>query len=173
MSPRRRRVTTLVLMGVAGSGKSSVMAELRDRLGWPTLEGDELHPPANVRKMAAGTPLTDRDRAPWLRRIARWIGEREREGVSSLVTCSALRRDYRDLLRDGHASVWFVHLDAPPRVLEARMERRTGHFMPASMLASQLATLEPLGRDEPGWTIDASAPIEAAAQVIVERLSLA
>jgi gluconokinase len=173
MSPRRRRVTTLVLMGVAGSGKSSVMAALHQRLGWPMLEGDELHPPANVRKMAAGTPLTDQDRQPWLQEIAGWIGERERDGTSSLVTCSALRRTYRDILRDGHPSVWFVHLDAPRSVLEARMERRTGHFMPASMLASQLGTLEPLGRDESGSTIDANAPVEAVADSIVERLRLA
>jgi gluconokinase len=173
MSPRHRRVTTLILMGVAGSGKSSVMAELHDRLHWPMLEGDELHPPANVRKMAAGTPLTDQDREPWLRRIAGWIGERERDGTSSLVTCSALRRTYRDILRNGHPSVWFVHLDAPRSVLEARMARRTGHFMPASMLASQLATLEPLGRDESGSTIDANASVQAVAEMIVERLRLA
>jgi len=173
MSPRRRRVTTLVLIGVAGVGKSSVMAALQDRLGWPALEGDSIHPALNVRKMAAGTPLTDADREPWLRRIADWIGKREREGVSSLVTCSALRRTYRDLLRNGHPSVWFVHMDAPPSVLEARMERRTGHFMPASLLASQLATLEPLGRDEPGWTIGATEPVEDVAELILERLRLA
>jgi gluconokinase len=172
MPPRRRRVTTLVLMGVAGAGKSSVMARLHHRLGWPTLEGDELHPPENVRKMAAGTPLTDADREPWLRRIADWIGEREREGASSLITCSALRRAYRDVLRKGHPSVWFVHLDAPRSALEARMERRTGHFMPASLLASQLATLEPLGRDEPGSTIDATGPIDDIAELILARMRL-
>ena len=173
MSPRRRRVTTLVLMGVAGAGKSSVMARLHDRLGWPTLEGDELHPAANVDKMAAGTPLTDADRRPWLRRIADWIGARERERVSSLITCSALRMSYRDLLRNGHPSVWFVHLDAPRSVLESRMEGRTGHFMPPSLLASQLATLEPLGRDEPGSTIDATGSVEDIAEVILKRMRLA
>jgi gluconokinase len=173
MSPRRRRVTTLVLMGVAGSGKSSVMAVLEERLGWPALEGDALHPPSNVRKMAAGTPLTDADREPWLVRIADWIGERERERVSSLVTCSALRRAYRDTLRRGHPSVWFVHLEVPREVLEARMERRKGHFMPRSMLESQLETLEPLGSEEPGTTVDAAAPIDAVADSIIERFRLA
>jgi len=172
MSPRRRRVTTLVLVGVAGAGKSSVMAALQDRLAWPSLEGDSVHPPSNVHKMAAGTPLTDKDREPWLQHIAGWIGEREWHGVSSLVTCSALRRTYRDLLRNGHPSVWFVHLDAPKGALEARMKRRSGHFMPASLLASQLATLEPLEPDEPGWTIDATAPVEDIAETILERLRL-
>jgi gluconokinase len=172
MSPRRRRVTTLVLIGVAGAGKSSLMAALHDRLAWPSLEGDSVHPPSNVRKMAAGTPLTDKDREPWLQRIAGWIGEREGHGVSSLVTCSALRRGYRDFLRNGHPSVWFVHLDAPNGALEARMERRSGHFMPTSLLASQLATLEPLEPDEPGWTIDATAPVEDIAETILERLRL-
>jgi gluconokinase len=172
MSPRRRRVTTLVLIGVAGAGKSSVMVALQDRLGWPSLEGDTVHPTSNVHKMAAGTPLTDADREPWLRRIADWIGERERERASSLVTCSALRRAYRDLLREGHPSVWFVHLEAPRSVLEARMEKRRGHFMPASLLASQLATFEPLGRDEPGSTIDATEPIEHIAELILDRARL-
>src|SRR5262245_49001013 len=111
--PRRQRLTSLVLMGVAGSGKSSVMAELAARLGWPALEGDDLHPPRNVAKMAAGTPLTDDDRGPWLEAVAAWIGEREAQGQSSIVTCSALRRSYRDVLRRGHPWVWFVHLDIP------------------------------------------------------------
>ena len=173
MSPRRQRVITVVLMGVAGVGKSSVMEALAKRLSWPTLEGDSLHPPGNVAKMAAGTPLTDDDRAPWLEAVARWIGDRERERSSSIVTCSALRRPYRDVLRRGHPSVWFVHLIAPVAELEARIGKRKGHFMPSSMLASQLATLEPLGRDEPGSTVDATpAPAVIAAQIIAAlRLS--
>jgi gluconokinase len=172
MAPRRRRVTTLVLMGVAGSGKSSVMNGLGERLGWPALEGDDLHPQTNIDKMAAGVPLTDADRMPWLDAIARWIGERERRRESSLVTCSALRRAYRDVLRAGHPSVWFIHLVAPPAVLESRMAGRTGHFMPTSLLASQLATLEPLGRDEPGSTIDVTAPVSVVVDQIIERLRL-
>ncbi len=170
--PKRQRLTSLVLMGTAGAGKSSVMAALVDRLGWPSLEGDGLHPAANVAKMAAGVPLTDADRRPWLAAISAWIGERERERRSSIVTCSALRRSYRDVLREGHPWIWFVHLDVPRAVLEARIAGRTGHFMPASMVDSQLATLEPLEPDEPGTTLEALAPPVDLADRIVETLRL-
>ena len=172
MSPRRQRLVTVVLMGVAGSGKSSVMAALVARLAWPTLEGDALHPPANVAKMAAGIPLTDADRAPWLDAIGGWISDCEAERRSALVTCSALRRAYRDTLRRRRSSVWFVHLSAPRDVLEARIQRRDGHFMPASMLDSQLATLEPLEPAEPGSTVDASATPEQIADRIIATLRL-
>ena len=172
MSPRRQRLVTLVLMGVAGSGKSSVMDALVARLGWPALEGDALHPPANVAKMAAGVPLTDADRAPWLAAIGDWISKREAERQSSLLTCSALRRSYRDVLRRGHPSVWFVHLAAPRDVLEARIRGRSGHFMPASMLDSQLATLAPLEADEPGTTIHATAPPDVLADNVIGMLRL-
>jgi gluconokinase len=172
LSPRRQRLTTIVLMGVAGSGKSSVMGALVARLGWPALEGDSIHPPANVAKMAAGVPLTDDDRAPWLAAVGRWIDEREMERSSSVVTCSALRRAYRDALRAGRSSVWFVHLAAPRDELAARMAQREGHFMPVSLLDSQLATLEPLALDEPGTTIDAIAPPDELAGGIVESLQL-
>jgi gluconokinase len=172
MSPRRQRLATVVLMGVAGSGKSSVMAALVARLGWPALEGDALHPPENVAKMAAGVPLTDADRAPWLGAIGGWISEREAERRSSLVTCSALRHAYRGALRRGRPSVWFVHLVAPRDVLESRIQRREGHFLPASMLESQLATLEPLEPDEPGTTIDVSSSPETLAEQIVGTLRL-
>jgi gluconokinase len=172
MSPRRQRLTTVILMGIAGSGKSSVTGALLTRLGWPALEGDALHPPANVAKMAAGVPLTDADRAPWLDAIGDWISKREAERQSSLVTCSALRRTYRDVLRRGRPSVWFVHLVAPRDVLEARIERREGHFMPASMLDSQLTTLEPLASDEPGTTLDASSSPDELAEQILGTLRL-
>ena len=172
MSPRRQRLTTIVLMGVAGVGKSSVMAALADRLRWPTAEGDALHPASNVEKMAAGIPLTDADRAPWLERVAAWIGEREAERSSSIVTCSALRRSYRDELRRGHPSVWFVHLVAPEDVIATRMEQRGGHFMPPTMLASQLDTLEPLQPDEPGWAVEALVPPGELADRIVDALAL-
>jgi gluconokinase len=172
MSPRRQRLMTIVLMGVAGAGKSTVLAALHARLRWPTLEGDSLHPPENVAKMAAGIPLTDADRRPWLDAISGWIGEHERDRASSIVTCSALRRAYRERLRRGHPSIWFVHLVAAPDVLERRIETRVGHYMPASMLASQLETLEPLARGEPGSTFDATPPAELVADRIVETLRL-
>jgi gluconokinase len=142
--------TTIVVMGVSGSGKSTVAATLVDRLGWEFAEGDDFHPPANVEKMRAGHPLDDEDRWPWLRSLAAWIGEHERAGRSVVVTCSALKRSYRDLLREGHPSVWFAHVTASPELIRDRMEHRTGHYMPASLLDSQLATLEPLRDDEPG-----------------------
>jgi gluconokinase len=170
--PRRQRLSSLVLMGVAGSGKSSLMAALENRLGWPALEGDAVHPASNVAKMAAGVPLSDLDRRPWLEAIAAWIGERESRRESSLVTCSALRREYRDILRRGHPWVWFVHLVAPPAVLEERLEHRAGHFMPATLLGSQLDTLEALEPDEPGTTLETDAPPDELAEELIERLRL-
>jgi gluconokinase len=172
VSPRRQRLASIVLMGAAGSGKSTVMAALVERLGWPSLEGDTLHPPANVARMAAGVALTDADRGPWLAAISAWIGEREAARSSSLVTCSALRRRYRDVLRAGHPSVWFVHLDVPESVLAERMARRSGHFMPPSLLESQLAALEPLGPDEPGSTAPGTDHPDVIADRIVEDLRL-
>ncbi|MGY1745028.1 gluconokinase [Blastococcus sp. SYSU D00695] len=142
--------TTIVVMGVSGSGKSTVAAELVSRLGWDFAEGDEFHPPENVEKMRAGTPLDDDDRWPWLRRLAEWIGGHEAAGTSAVVTCSALKRSYRDLLRDGHPSVWFAHVTADPELIRGRVEQRQGHYMPPSLLQSQLATLEPLQPDEAG-----------------------
>ena len=142
--------TTIVVMGVSGSGKSTVAASLVDRLGWEFAEGDDFHPAANVEKMRAGIPLDDDDRWPWLRSLAAWIGEHEKAGRNVVVTSSALKRSYRDLLRDGHPSVWFAHVTADAELIRDRIEHRTGHYMPASLLDSQLATLEPLADDEPG-----------------------
>lgn len=138
----------LVVMGVAGCGKTSVAELLSERLGWSFLEGDSLHPQANVEKMSAGQPLTDQDRWPWLERIADWIDERLDAGESGIVTCSALKRSYRDLLARRGSGVCFVFLTGERETLEKRMEARTGHFMPPSMLDSQLATLEEPQADE-------------------------
>ena len=146
--------TTIVVMGVSGSGKSTVAAELVARTGWVFAEGDTFHPAANVAKMHAGTPLTDEDRWPWLAALARWIGEQEAAGLDAIVTCSALKRAYRDVLRDGHPSVWFAHITVPASVLGDRLAHRTGHYMPPSLLGSQLATLEPLQPDEPGTVVE-------------------
>ena len=144
-------------MGVSGTGKSTVATLLAQHLGWPMAEGDDFHSAANVAKMHAGHPLTDADRLPWLHSIADWIGAREAAGSGGVVTCSSLKRSYRDLLRDGHPDVRFVCLVGSRELLESRLDHRVGHFMPASLLDSQLATLEPLQPDEPGATIDVSA----------------
>jgi len=156
-------------MGVAGAGKSTVMAELAGRLGWRTLEGDTLHPAANVTKLMAGTPLTDEDRRPWLDAIAAWIRQGAEAAEPSIVTCSALRRRYRDVLRAAAGGVIFVHLVAPPDVLATRMARRAGHFMPPDLLASQLALLEALD-DEPGFSVDATRSPAAIADEVLEHL---
>jgi gluconokinase len=153
-----RPTTTVVVMGVSGSGKTTVAHELVRRLGCDFAEGDDFHPAENVAKMRAGQPLDDEDRWPWLRRLAAWIGEHEAAGRDAVVTCSALKRSYRDLLCDGHPSVWFAHVVADPELLRERLQARTGHYMPASLLDSQLATLEPLGDDEPGVQVPGQGP---------------
>lgn len=158
--------TTIVVMGVSGSGKTTVALELVRRLGWPFAEGDELHPIANVEKMRSGHPLDDEDRWPWLEALAAWIGDRERAGQSVVVTCSALKRCYRELLRRGHPSVWFAHVTAPALVIGERVVRREGHYMPPSLLHSQLATLEPLRPDEPGVLVAA----DRSPVVVVDHL---
>jgi carbohydrate kinase (thermoresistant glucokinase family) len=160
----------LVVMGVSGSGKSTVAGVLAGRLGWPLEEGDDLHPPENVAKMAAGHPLDDDDRAPWLRRIREWMEEREEAGENGIVTCSALKRRYRDVLRDG--DVVFVHLAGSREQLLARLTARQGHFMPASLLDSQLADLEPPGADERALTIDIGPSPSVQATTILDKLGL-
>ena len=167
----RLHTTTIVVMGVSGAGKSTVAAELVSRLGWDFAEGDEFHPPENVAKMHAGIPLTDEDRWPWLRRLAGWIGEHEAAGRNAVVTCSALKRAYRDLLRDGHPSVWFAHVRADPALIQRRVEARRGHYMPPSLLGSQLETLQPLEPDEPGAQVSGVAPADEVAADVLAALS--
>jgi gluconokinase len=162
------RPTAVVVMGVSGSGKTTVAHQLARRLGWEFTEGDDHHPPANVEKMRAGTPLDDADREPWLRGLSAWIAEREKTGRSCVLTCSALRRRYRDLLRQGSEAVFFAHVDVPEAVLAERLAQRAGHYMPASLLTSQLATLEPLQDDEPGITVPGTGD---PAQVVDEVLA--
>jgi gluconokinase len=145
----------IVVMGVSGSGKSSVGRLLAARRDLPFLEGDDLHPPANVAKMAAGTPLDDADRAPWLAAIAGWMAL-QGEGV---VACSALRRRYRDRLRAGSPGARFVVLAPSEEVLAARLGHRRGHFMPGSLLASQLATLELPAPDEDALIVTGDEPV--------------
>ena len=141
-------------MGVSGSGKTTLAALLGRRLGWPVAEADDFHSPANLAKMSAGIPLTDADRWPWLTAIRDWLNATVTSGAAgSIVTCSALKRSYRDLLREASGSVRFVHLTSDPATLAERMEQRAGHFMPAALLPSQLQALEPLGPDEAGLTL--------------------
>lgn len=164
-------VLTVVVMGVAGSGKTTVGRLLAARLGRPFVEGDDLHPAANVAKMRSGQPLDDADRRPWLEAVAGRIGTHERRGQDVVVSCSALRRRYRDLLRTEHPSVEFVQLDVDPLVLRRRLESRRGHFLPASLLASQLASLEPLAPDEPGMVLRADAEPHQVVEGIAARLA--
>lgn len=161
---------TLVVMGVSGSGKTTLAGHAAARLGWPFAEGDEFHPAANVEKMRAGRPLSDTDRRPWLRALAGWIGAREAANENAVLTCSALRRTYRDVLRRGHPSVRFVHVTASADTIRARLERRRGHYMPASLLDSQLALLEPLAPDEPGLTLPGDDPPEVVLAALLARL---
>jgi gluconokinase len=161
MASDRASVRHLVVMGVSGTGKTSVAEALAARLGLTFIEGDSLHPPANIAKMSAGTPLDDDDRRPWLEILGSLLASHHADGVSTVLTCSALKRGYRDILRARVpvGSVLFVHLAAPFDVLRVRMESRE-HFMPASLLQSQLDTLEPLGPDEQGAVFDVTSPLD-------------
>ena len=159
----------LVAMGVSATGKSTVAARLADELDLEFVEGDDLHPRSNIAKMEQGVPLTDEDRWPWLRAIAELVAAREHDGVRTVVTCSALKRDYRDVLREG-APTFFVHLHAPFEVLQERMAQRTKHFMPTSLLQSQFDTLEPLGPDEDGAVVDVTPPLEDVVAAALEAL---
>lgn len=139
----------LVVMGVSGTGKTTVATGLATRLGWHFQEGDALHPPANVEKMSKGQPLTDADRAPWLALCHDWLSAQVESGHGAVLTCSALKRVYREQLRGADLPIEFVHIDTSAAELTERLQRREGHFMPASLLPSQLATLEVPGDDEP------------------------
>jgi len=163
-------VRHLVVMGVTGTGKSSVAHVLQESLGWGFAEGDDLHPASNVAKMAAGIPLQDADRWPWLDAIAAWTSEQDLKGLSTIVTCSALRRAYRDRLRQAASGTVFVYLVGPPALLESRLQGRAGHFMPPSLLPSQLATLEPLQPDERGFEVSVDAPLATIADEVLAQL---
>lgn len=151
-------VEHLVVMGVSGTGKSTVGLELARRLGRPFLEGDDLHPEENVTRMSAGTALVDDDRRPWLAAVRDAMTEHGDAGVSTVVACSALRRAYRAVLREATGRVRFVLLDVDGDVLRERVATRTGHWMPPALLDSQLATLEPLHPDEDGVTVPVGGP---------------
>jgi gluconokinase len=163
--------TVLVVMGVSGAGKSTLAAALAERLGWPFQEGDALHPAANIAKMKAGEPLTDADRLPWLDAIGAWIDGQLGRNQSGVVTCSALKRAYRDRLAKGRPGVTFVFIQLDSGRVAERMAARRGHFMPPSLLASQFAALEPPGPDEPVIVVDGAAPIVAQVEVVLRWLA--
>ena len=161
----------VVVMGVAGSGKSTLAAAIAERLGAVFIEADRLHSPDARARMASGVPLTDDDRRPWLVRVAARIRDEHAAGNAVVVACSALRRSYREVLsRDGGTDVAFVHLHGSEALLAERIGQRTGHFMPATMLSSQLATLEPLGADERGHVVSIELPTGEAADLVVGLL---
>lgn len=158
----------VVVMGVSGSGKSTVGAALARRLGVPFADGDDFHSAENVALMSAGVALTDARRLPWLRTLAAWLGEHAATG--GVLGCSALRRAYRDVLREGAPTAFFVHLDGGPEAVVRRVAGRSGHFMPASLVESQLATLEPLGADEAGVVLDFDRPLDDLVAACVSAL---
>ncbi len=162
----------LVVIGVSAAGKSTVAAAVADRLGLRWVDADHLHPPSNVAAMASGAPLTDADRRPWLAAVGDALA-RGRGAGGIVVACSALKRVYRDQLRAACPGIVFIHLDGARQVLAARAANRRGHFMPAALLDSQLATLEPLEADEAGVTIDIAAPVDEIGDTAVAWVNAA
>jgi carbohydrate kinase (thermoresistant glucokinase family) len=162
-------VSAVVVMGVSGAGKSTVARRLADELGWDFAEGDDLHPPENVAKMAAGQPLSDADRIPWLEQVADWIDGEIAGARHGVITCSALKHAYRDLLR--RPEVLFVYLSVSRAELERRLRGRRGHYMPASLLDSQLNALEPPAGDESAITVQAGGNPARIVELIKTRLT--
>jgi len=160
-------------MGVSGCGKTTVAAILASRLGWPFEEGDALHPQANIEKMAAGHSLTDVDRWPWLAKVADWIDKRLDAGENGLITCSALKRSYRDLINRRGSGVMFVFLAGSKETIAARLAARHGHFMRASLLDSQFADLDEPAADEPAIRVEIGPPAAEIAEQIIEDFGLA
>ena len=169
----KQPVGHLVLMGVAGCGKTTAATGLHDALGWPVAEADDFHPEANIAKMSRGAPLTDADRRPWLESLRAWMSEQADRGTRTIVTCSALKRSYRDLLVGAHGRVFFIHLVADEEALRERMEHREGHFMPSALLPSQFADLEPLADDEDGVTVTSRPTPEQTLEAILAALETA
>lgn len=161
------RPAAIIVMGVSGSGKSTIGALLAEALGWPFADADGFHPAANVAKMAAGQPLTDADRWPWLDAIAAHIGASRTAEQPVVVACSALRRAYRERLRAGHGDLIFLHLAGAPEVIATRQAARQGHFMPPSLMASQFATLEDPAEEADAVTVSVQAsPHEVVGNIL-------
>lgn len=163
-------MTIAIVMGVSGSGKTTIAAGLARQEGWILLEGDSFHPPANIAKMKAGTPLTDADRWPWLRAIAAREDELLAAGQSAVVACSALKRAYRDILTRGRPDTVLVYLRGSKALIADRMRARKDHFMPPALLDSQFATLEEPGPDEHPIVIDIGPPAELTIQDAIRQL---
>ena len=161
-----------VVMGVTGSGKTTVGAALAGALGVDFVEGDDYHPPENVRRMASGIPLTDDDRVGWLRALATRIRDARDAGAGLVLTCSALKRSYRDVLRAAAPEVQFVFLTGPRALIAERLAERRGHFMPASLLESQLETLEDPASDERAWVFDIRESVQSIVDNLVARSSV-
>jgi carbohydrate kinase (thermoresistant glucokinase family) len=166
------RPLVLVVMGVSGSGKTTVGKLLAERLGWHYQEGDALHPPENVAKMHAGIPLTDADRQPWLESVAAWIDGQRAAKQPGIITCSALKRSYRRTIIGDRPEVRLVYLRGSRDVMAEHLAKRTGHFMPASLLQSQIDTLEEPGPDEDPITIDVGPPAGRIAEDIIRLLAV-
>jgi gluconokinase len=171
----QNQATHLVVMGVAGSGKSTIAAALSRQLGWACAEADEFHPQANIDKMSRGIPLQDGDRWPWLQLIQDWMTLKAQAGESTVLTCSALKLSYRRLLSEADGRVLFIHLDGGPELIGERMQGREGHFMPPALLPSQLATLEPLTGGElaaGSLRLDISQSPEELVRAVIAALKL-
>jgi gluconokinase len=162
----------LIVMGVSGSGKSTIAEKLAERLNWNFEDGDKFHPASNVAKMSAGHPLTDDDRWPWLQAIADEIDRVCKAGEHTVIACSALRRAYRDLLVHGRSDVRIVYLKGTQELIAGRLAQRKGHFMPPGLLASQFETLEPPDRSENPVTVSIDASVDAIVDDIVRQLNL-
>jgi gluconokinase len=162
----------LIVMGVSGSGKSTIADELADRIGWRYEDGDKFHPASNVAKMKAGHPLTDQDRWPWLRAIADEIDRACQTGEHIVIACSALKRAYRDILVHGRSDVRIVYLKGTQELIAGRLALRKGHFMPAGLLDSQFATLEPPVDSENPLTVSIDASVETIVDNIVHQLGM-
>jgi gluconokinase len=160
----------LVVMGVSGSGKSTIGETLAGRLGWRFEDGDRFHPASNVAKMSAGQPLTDDDRRPWLEAIADEIDRVCKAGQRMVVACSALKRAYREILLHGRNDVRIVFLDGTEALIASRLAQRKGHFMPPGLLASQFQTLEPPGPSERPITVSIDATIETIVDAIIRQM---
>jgi gluconokinase len=163
-------MTIAVMMGVSGSGKTTIADGVAKREGWRLVEGDDFHPPSNVAKMASGRPLTDEDRWPWLRAIAREIDAIRARGQSAIVASSALKRAYRDILIGGRPDVNLVYLKGSKDLIGKRMSERKGHFMPPALLDSQFATLEEPDEDEHPIVVSIALPPDAIVDEVVRKL---